>query len=226
MTVASEISRLQTAKSNIKSSVASKWVTIPASAKLDEYSGYIDQIKTIDDTPAGITWSQVYWWIYSVWSRQDIGSLNWCVSYATDGLVLIWYMWSWQTYDNYDQKDIHFLRWKKWETARKWTSLDMWTWTSYSFYNEWTYITKENDWASYLFTAKARYVTDGTNDKRYRGQIRYTVSNDTFTSLGSTNVSSKTDPWPDIVDDDMMLYNSSYEISGVSRVALFTLRDT
>lgn len=212
-------------QANLKTSIENKWVEVPTNATLAQYPSYIDQIKTIEDTPAGITWSQLYWWTYSVWKYQDIGSLDWCVSYATDDLVLIWYMWNWQTYDNYDQKDIHFLRWKKWVSSRQSSSLDMGTWTTYSFFNEWMYITKENDWASYLFTAKARYSTDGTSDWRYRGQIRYTVSSDTFTNLGTTNTSSVTDPWPDIVDDDMMLYTSSYETSGQTRVALFTLKN-
>lgn len=208
---------------NLKTSIENKWVEIPDSAALVQYPSYIDQIETIDDTPVGITWSQVYWWMYSVWSRQDIYWIDWCASYATDNLVLIWYMWSWETYDNYDQKDVHFLRRKKWTAGRKESVFDMGTGTSYTFANQWITITRENDWASYLFTVKARYITNGTNDWRYRGQIRYTVSTDTFTNLGSTDVSAASDPWPDIVNDDMNLYESSYEKSSESRTALFTL---
>lgn len=46
MTIASEITRLQWAKSDIKTSIENKWVSVPSSAKLDTYSWYIDQIKT------------------------------------------------------------------------------------------------------------------------------------------------------------------------------------
>ena len=46
MSIASEISRLQTAKADLKTSIESKGVTVPASAKLDDYSDYVDSIQT------------------------------------------------------------------------------------------------------------------------------------------------------------------------------------
>lgn len=46
MTIASEISRLQWAKTNIRTAIQNKWVTVPASAKYDNYAGYINQIQT------------------------------------------------------------------------------------------------------------------------------------------------------------------------------------
>ena len=46
MTIASEITRLQEAKADIKASIQGKWVTVPNSAKLDTYSTYIDQIES------------------------------------------------------------------------------------------------------------------------------------------------------------------------------------
>ena len=52
MTVASEITRLQTAKADIKTAIQGKWVSVPASAKLDTYDTYINQI----DTGAAIKW--------------------------------------------------------------------------------------------------------------------------------------------------------------------------
>ena len=44
MTLASEISRLQTAKANIETAIEWKWVTVPDDAKLDTYHLYINQI--------------------------------------------------------------------------------------------------------------------------------------------------------------------------------------
>ena len=49
MTVASEITRLQTAKDNIRTSIQGKGVSVPASAKLDTYPWYIDQISVWTD---------------------------------------------------------------------------------------------------------------------------------------------------------------------------------
>lgn len=46
MDITSEIVRLQTAKSNIKSAIEDKGVVIPSNAKLDTYDTYIDQIQT------------------------------------------------------------------------------------------------------------------------------------------------------------------------------------
>ena len=46
MSVATEISRLQTAKSDIKTAIEAKGVTVPSSAKIDVYDDYIAQIST------------------------------------------------------------------------------------------------------------------------------------------------------------------------------------
>lgn len=44
MSIATEIQRLQTAKSDLKTSIENKGVTVPSTATLDEYSDYVDQI--------------------------------------------------------------------------------------------------------------------------------------------------------------------------------------
>lgn len=44
MSIASEISRLQAAKADIKAAIEAKGVTVPASAKLDTYDDYVAQI--------------------------------------------------------------------------------------------------------------------------------------------------------------------------------------
>ena len=46
MSIASEISRLQSAKASIKTSIENKGVSVPSSAKLDGYSSYIDAISS------------------------------------------------------------------------------------------------------------------------------------------------------------------------------------
>ena len=46
MSIANEITRLQTAKSDIKTSIENKGVTIPSNEKIDNYSDYIDEIET------------------------------------------------------------------------------------------------------------------------------------------------------------------------------------
>lgn len=46
MSIASEITRLQNAKASIKTSIEAKGVTVPSSAKLDDYDTYVDAIQT------------------------------------------------------------------------------------------------------------------------------------------------------------------------------------
>jgi hypothetical protein len=46
MSIASEITRLQTAKANIKSAIEGKGVTVSSSAKLDDYANLISSIET------------------------------------------------------------------------------------------------------------------------------------------------------------------------------------
>lgn len=45
MSIASEITRLQTAKADIKAAIENKGVTVPSEATLDDYADYIDEIS-------------------------------------------------------------------------------------------------------------------------------------------------------------------------------------
>ena len=64
MTIASEITRLQWAKADIKTAIENKWVSVPANVKLDSYDDYISQITsgTIPTmfTPASLVYSRVF----------------------------------------------------------------------------------------------------------------------------------------------------------------------
>ena len=46
MSIASEITRIQNAKADLKTSIEGKGVTVPESAKIDTYSDYVDEIQT------------------------------------------------------------------------------------------------------------------------------------------------------------------------------------
>lgn len=48
MSVKSQIDRLSTAKTNIKSAISNKGVSVPSTAKLDELPDYVDQIETAE----------------------------------------------------------------------------------------------------------------------------------------------------------------------------------
>lgn len=46
MSIATEITRLQGAKADLRTAIQGKGVTVPAAAKLDDYAGYVSQIPT------------------------------------------------------------------------------------------------------------------------------------------------------------------------------------
>ena len=66
MSIASEISRLQTAKADIKSAIESKGVTVPSSATIDTYDDYVSQISGGGgDVPSNL----------SEWTYDDNGNI-------------------------------------------------------------------------------------------------------------------------------------------------------
>lgn len=64
MSIATEISRLQTAKADLRTAIEAKGVTVPSSAKIDTYDDYVSQISGGgSDTPSAFT----------SWSYNDYG---------------------------------------------------------------------------------------------------------------------------------------------------------
>lgn len=51
MSVQSEITRLENAKTSIKMAIESKGVSVPSTVKLDDMYSYIEYITSIDDIP-------------------------------------------------------------------------------------------------------------------------------------------------------------------------------
>ena len=60
MSISNEITRLQTAKSNLKSAIENKGVTVPSSTKLDGYASLVDDIETMTVDPISITSNGTY----------------------------------------------------------------------------------------------------------------------------------------------------------------------
>lgn len=113
MTIASEITRLQWAKADIKTAIENKWVTVPASAKLDTYDTYIDQIET--------WWFDWILWVspirvnvFQATDTQNVGNLSWApYSYIYwDYLFIIAPYWTYSW--DYQQWNIWCWAWKKW----------------------------------------------------------------------------------------------------------------
>ena len=66
MSIASEISRLQTAKSDIKTAIETKGVTVPSSATIDTYDDYVSQISGGGGSPTPSAFTS---WEYSDWGK-------------------------------------------------------------------------------------------------------------------------------------------------------------
>lgn len=170
MTIASEIERLQWAKSNIKTSIEGKWVEVPSSAKLSDYAGYIDQIEAWDwdDIIHYMSWILSIDWpmVYISWSdsvNNKYSDYSW-----KDGEYL--YLVRPYEYDNYSSTGhsymetyVNCVALKKWASStnnydpmiRQWwyyttTHIDYYyiNWNSISFY-----------WRTWEYTDTYRCVT-------------------------------------------------------------------
>lgn len=154
MTIASEISRLQTAKANIKSSIEWKWVEVWSDIKLDEYSDYIDQIQQCEDVWVWIYWNPDFWVISlsSDWINwMTIADKNLWATKAYNDPKITWsnkseYVWkTFQRWNNY---------WFLWNssywvdpiTTRVTNANNYWPWNYFSSssviaYRQWWWLT-------------------------------------------------------------------------------------
>lgn len=107
MTIASEITRLQWAKTSARTSIQNKWVTVPANAKVDTYHTYIDQINTWVPEEKYETLASVASW--AILSYPD-------TSYVKDHTPF----WTWAGYLCQIWNYV-FMLWKWWWHSSSWT---------------------------------------------------------------------------------------------------------
>lgn len=160
MTVASEITRLQTAKADIRTAIQSKWVTVPASAKLDTYDDYIAQIQTgsaiLNSMPirycmsytansgyrSGI-WCPVafIYGDYMFWTMYG-SSYNSSVDYFEWNFMVYKAWWSDIKYRNVTSSSTRDARyWKTWWYSVNWDLITIWVWYSGSSSGSWPFST-------------------------------------------------------------------------------------
>lgn len=146
MTIASEITRLQWAKADIKTAIEWKWVTVPSSAKIDSYDDYIDAIQS---------WG--WWWdIYTTWSTftvtyAETSSPAFSPTYSDDAAWLTAgspefdaFFWYSAVRLNEDWKETaEVLQWKAWtlDITKLWT-LTSWDNVMIKFPVRWIKMTK------------------------------------------------------------------------------------
>ena len=119
MTIASEIARLQQAKACMKSSIESKWVTVPSDLKLQWYSDCINCIQqwwSIWDIPFFTsTWSSS-WNSWTRWLRDFAVCNVW--DYVFFSFVENWYCSSW---DAMTANVWYYKKWNKdlWKSSQR-----------------------------------------------------------------------------------------------------------
>ena len=118
MSIASEITRLQNAKSALKTAIEGKGVSVPASTKLDGYSALVDSIEqgggTDDDNwymIVGDNYSEDYEGHFKVYFHPDYDSSRWMI-YGSAGDIssydkYIWFEYKGENYyvDNLNNGD-------------------------------------------------------------------------------------------------------------------------
>lgn len=192
MTIASEITRLQNAKASIEASIENKGVTVPDTAKLDEYYQYIDQITS---------WSGAMEYIWGVMSLNTQLYYNggndwtqdkyWDYSYI-DGSYL--YLIKPVLYMDYSQsgsseqriyfKCISLAKWASTfqEYTGSWYSTgwnrNIWEIKYYYFYKEWNV-------AHFKFWMNELYAESSSSRYRKVQDITYDTSTNTWWSTVS-----------------------------------------
>lgn len=153
MTIASEISRLQCAKSDIKTAIEEKWVEVWESVTLDDYANCIAAISS---------WPKywcvdvlVVWWWWSAWGRTCSFNKsawwwwagwvileNWYVINSCENgsiPITVWCWWAWYVCDrvcNWWDSIFHNLiaKWGwawAWYNCEDWYCATPWTWWSW-----------------------------------------------------------------------------------------------
>ena len=133
MTIASEITRLQGAKASAKASIEAKWVSVPASAKVDDYHTYIDQISSgviaTMFTPASLVYYDVLTDSYNSFDARNMGLIYEWLDPANSAYYNYYCgMVDWSSSWSYGNPKICVLR----KTAGSNWSVTVYTWPQYT----------------------------------------------------------------------------------------------
>lgn len=212
MSIASEITRLQWAKSNIKTAIEWKWVTVSAATKLDWFATLIDSIPTW--SPAESIMSSYApkvtetWFYWSSWLRWWAHILSQFI-YWDYLFMSVW----WSSHDrSYDYYETFYFVIKKWRDDFKQYRQSWWS-TRDSYYTNWCWNTeviwnKITLWvwynSSYWSTAPAWYTT-ATFNFSTDNRESWSVSDDRSTNWSQNLVEFST-PWHSWYSDDTVTF--------------------
>ena len=99
MSIASEITRLQTAKSDLKTAIENKGVTVSSSALISEYAGLVDDIPTgggvVEKTVNFIDFDGTMLYSYTGAQAQALTELPAAPDHSNDEVPLTFDAWNW-----------------------------------------------------------------------------------------------------------------------------------
>ena len=164
MTVASEISRLQCAKADIRQAIIDKWVSVWANLTLDDYAACISDIPTwptirYADILAVWWWGWAgWWWAASWWWAGGWVKLEYHMQLIEDSYCIkVWAWWGWQSHwcptcigDIICAPWWHLWGFWQWTTNYEpWYAGSWWNITGYTgsiYWNKWWDRYWENGW--------------------------------------------------------------------------------
>lgn len=164
MTIASEINRLQIAKSCLKSSIESKWVSVPSDLTLDGYYACVDAIQTWPKILKFLVvwwgwgwwaWSMRtnygYWWGWWWWGWWEIKTCDSFSTYCKTFSITVWAGWNWATSCEWawwwgGNSSIGWVATARWwwggkgsgSCAKPWDWWNSWEWNLWSVHDWWT----------------------------------------------------------------------------------------
>lgn len=157
MTIASEISRLQTAKADMKTAIVNKWVSVADSVSLSNYCDCINAIQAWGCYPYMLD-AIIIWWGGGWWGACGVRAWWWWgagwVKYfyrtgfcATCYCITIWQWWagwtSWCDWCDWCPTNFGGFVVKGWWWGGKWTSV----------WHDWG-----SWWGGWMFTASLNYI--------------------------------------------------------------------
>lgn len=221
MTIASEITRLQWAKSDIKTSIENKGVAVPSSTKLDDYAPYIDQINTwaimmswLTLRNVRVSWKDGSPHNYGQVSWTQGGFYYWCSVFSLEWSAANSLAYALYTYRKVDNNDLQYTY-----NESGGVSSGIYTWVikNTSFWKNWTKLcayffvdtSRSSNWIT-LWKAEWDYTTTGSATvSQIASGTSYNLSDYGVDLTGYTEVTTSewvTSANGNEIDDDAYIY--------------------
>lgn len=202
MTIASEITRLQWAKADIKTSIENKGVTVPSNAKLDDYSNYVDQIT--QGNPFMTTMPIRY--ILAINGSLEYRAWISCPTAFVYWDYMFWTVAGSRFNSSYDYFEANFLVYKNWWTDIKYKTAESWS-TRDSYYNKkWGYSINWNN-----ITIGLGYSTSSSTEWNFSTlTATFNMQTGERTGTGTGSTADLTIKWNELfssIEFDPKIYN-------------------